>query len=368
LIGDARILPNVGAEEGDWQRHAAEPRVAAVAELFAGLFQPPLPFAWLESGPETGFAWLVDEAAERWASESGLSLAGAPAAVVRQVHDKAFASRVSDNERLTPEPLCGLGLIFDHRAIEASGAVDTILERALSWPDWTGGRFTLKPRLGTSSRGRVGGVAGKTDEEAVQSIRSALPRLAERGGAILEPWLERRGDFSVQFHLGSAGPVLLGSLTQCTAGSGQVAGHRGSIDARGRVTAESPYEGRLVDAALTIALAAAEVGYRGPCGIDAFAFAGPDGETWLRPVVEFNARFTLGTVAVACTRRALGRARAELGLAPGRLVHFAFLLGPPAATPQDEDVLEIPLDDASEGPRLWLARTPDALDVLVPAA
>ena len=41
-----------------------------------------------------------------------------------------------------------------------------------------------------------------------------------------------------------------------------------------------------------------EEGFAGPCGVDAFSFRGPDREPLFRPLVEWNGRFTMGTVAL----------------------------------------------------------------------
>ena len=39
-------------------------------------------------------------------------------------------------------------------------------------------------------------------------------------------------------------------------------------------------------------------GFSGPCGLDAFAFRSASGGEAFRPVVEWNARFNLGTLAI----------------------------------------------------------------------
>ena len=49
----------------------------------------------------------------------------------------------------------------------------------------------------------------------------------------------------------------------------------------------------------------------------------------LRPIVEFNARFTLGTVAIGLIRRNLGRLHRELALSPGERRAFLFALDTP---------------------------------------
>jgi hypothetical protein len=158
-----------------------------------------------------------------------------------------------------------------------------------------------------------------------------LPALARAGGAILEPWLERDRDLSAQLHVSdSDGLVVLGTLEQRMSRRGSILGHRGEIDSRGRIFSGLPEDEDLREAAAGIAASAQERGYSGPCGVDAFTFLWPD-ETEatsgtqedrelrrsFRPVVELNARFTMGTVTIGLVRRYRSDLRQHLGLRPG---------------------------------------------------
>jgi hypothetical protein len=220
-----------------------------------------------------------------------------------------------------------------------------------------GGRFTLKPRHGSSGRGRFGGALHEIDATTLQS---ALARLASRGGAILEPWLDRDEDLSVQLSIDPAGEILvLGSLAQRVSSSGVYRGHRGIVDARGRVRSNSRWDEPLREAAVQVARCAREAGFHGPCGVDAFTFRGEDGSLRLRPVVELNARFTSGTVVLGLVRRALGTLGPRLGLAPGALLAFEFDLETADATEtpaRDTESLSLALTPGEAGPRLSFSR------------
>ena len=86
---------------------------------------------------------------------AGVRLAGPPPDAVREVHDKAFAHRVSQQERLVPAALRGLIAVLDASELErADEAVERIQGQLNAWPGWTRGAFTLKPRQGSSGRGR----------------------------------------------------------------------------------------------------------------------------------------------------------------------------------------------------------------------
>lgn len=405
------LLPNLGAEEGpDWPRLARLPAVAATTRLWRFVFPAahrligPIrgdeawpdalgerpadaAFAWIDRHPGA-HAWLCDDAAHAAAEAAGVPWAGPAPAIVQAVHDKAFADRTARALGLVPPPLRGLGCVLDAARLgDAAAAIARIEAEVARWPEWTAGRFVLKPRLGGSGRGRV---AGALDDFDRRTLAGALPRLAERGGAILEPWLARTGDLSVALHVeasgasGGSGVTLLGSLESIVTPSGVPLGHAGEIDARGRVVSAHAEDERVREAAAMVAGAAREAGYFGPCGVDALSFRAPDldgrARTWLRPVVELNARFTLGLVAIGLLRRLLGRLRAEHGLAPGERRGFCFALTPPAGHPDwasaarsiEGPALAVSLGAGDEpaGPGLLVAASRGALSPLVepPAA
>jgi hypothetical protein len=378
------LIPNIGGEERS--RGQPPPAIASVARLWRLLFAsgarylgedatPDLAwptalgaapedaaFAWLH-GDDEAFAWLNTPDAERAAKAAHVRLAGPPPDAVREVHDKAFAHRVSQEERLVPAALRGLIAVLDASELErADEAVEHIQGHLNAWPAWTRGEFTLKPRLGSSGRGRVAGSGGRAD---TPELRGALPRLARQGGALLEPWLRRRRDLSVQLHVAPDGALtLLGTLTQELSESGVYRGHRGALDYKARVVSESECEDALLEAAVSVARAAHARGFYGPCGVDAFSFEGPDGVE-LRPVLEFNARFTTGTVLVGLLRRARESVAAQLALAAGERRAFRFALDAPPDTDDDPALLRLPLAAHGEPlqPALWIAREPGvALD------
>jgi hypothetical protein len=390
------LIPNLGAEEErPWDESAAtlsEPisaaqrpaAWAASVQLWRALFaqeaqvlgddtslsRPSWPsglgpqsgnavFPWLDA-PDAAAAWLNTPAAARAAQAAGRSLLGASPEIVRVVHDKAFAYRVASEERMFSSALReAIAVLEPELLCDPEAAVREINARVASWPAWMQSGFTLKPRLGTSGRGRVAGVGGRAQE-----CRGGFERLAASGGVLLEPWLKRTADFATQLWVGGADELLLlGSAELVVDRSGLYRGHRGFVDSRGRVTSGSPHDETLRVSAVQLAQAAAAEGYRGPCGVDAFAYETDEGRCALRPVVELNARFTLGIVAIGMLRRALPRLKSDLSLEPGMLRAFEFRLNaPPGGWPERADgpgILWIPLADSDAdtdaGPGLWVA-------------
>jgi len=342
-------IANIGAEEAPGG--AARGAATTVARLWSLLFPRDAcalpdgeprgtdwPEAFLPSASEAAYRWIRSDAAHAWlntaearamAENAGVELAGAAPEVVRAVHDKAFAHHASEQAGLVPRVLRGLVTPLAPDALrDGAAAARQIRERVAAWPDWTRGRFTLKPRLGASGRGRVPGLLDDLDTDV---LARALPRLAERGGAMLEPWLERTIDLSAQLYIAPDGTVtLLGTLELLVTPSGVYRGHRARIDHRLRIASGSAHDDSLLEAALILARAAHAAGYHGPCGVDAFAFAAGD-RVVLRPAVELNARFTMGTIVAGLMRRLRPRLRARLPAEPGRLRTLHFGLAPDAA-------------------------------------
>jgi hypothetical protein len=318
-------------------------------------------FPWLDR-TDCAFAWLVTEQAEAEALQHGAPLVGPPAAVVRRVHDKGFAWQSALAAGCVPRCLRELIHVLSPAELaNPDAARSTIEARLATWPseaDWIRGA-TLKPRIGSSGRGRV--AFSTADDPA---LVGAIPRLRACGGAILEPWLERTRDLSVQLYLDpSDGLLLLGTLEQRVSPAGVPRGLRGTLDRRGRVTSGTVWDEPLREAAVAIAAAARDAGYFGPCGIDGFVFRGASGEPELRPLVELNARFTLGTVAVGIARRVLQRVRGDFDLDANERLWFELKLGGPAPR-AEAGVLQLELAPKLEGPRpvLLLAREIESLE------
>jgi len=346
-----------GAEEA---AAAAAPEAAAWPSAL-GAKPEGAAFPWLDR-TDCAFAWLVTEQAEAQAVQQGAPLVGPPAAVVRRVHDKAFAWESARAAGCVPRSLRELIRVLSPADLADPDVARSAIAASLAaWPGeaaWIRGA-TLKPRIGSSGRGRV---AFATADDP--GLAGAMPRLQACGGAILEPWLERTRDLSVQLYLDpSDGLLLLGTLEQRVTPAGVPRGLRGTVDRRGRVTSGTAWDEPLREAAVAVSSAARDEGYHGPCGVDAFVFRGPSGEPELRPVVELNARFTLGIVAVGLARRVLHRVRGDFDLDANERLWFELVLD--AAVPRPEaGVLRLELAPGPEGPRpaLLLARELESLE------
>ncbi len=403
-----RLLPNLGGEEtGDWRRVLKRAPIASAARLWRMLFDeravlldggeipgegdgPLFPdafadgrgdaaFTWLAEGKDCA-AWLANRAAHGDARSAGCDLAGPPGEVVEAVHDKAFGVRAAEELGLVPRVLRATSHPIEPDTLRDPDAFRRALHTCRAgWPDWARDGAILKPRMGTSGRGWVD--VSRLDEPLRAKPAATHPgfeRLASAGGAILEPRLDRSADLSTQLHVDPHGGVtVLGTLELLVNAAGRWVGHRGEVDSRGRVFSGHAREEELREAGAAMGAAAASAGYFGPAGVDALTFRVPgrdEAQEMLRPVVELNARFTMGTVTIGLIRRCLP-ALHRLGLAPGERLAFALAAAAPPqgwARARDEmgpDALLVPLGRPTDSiqPALAFAERSATLDPALPS-
>lgn len=296
------LVANLGAEEGAARATAPVARAAALwRSLFAaeGRAQA-LP--WLEAGAGSAFAWLNDEAAARLAERCGRALVGAAPEVVRRVHDKAWALAAARELGLEPPSIAGLAFALEPAECREPEQAATVARRVAGWPAWVR-RLVVKPRRGTSGRGLY---VAPVEAAGGPGVHAALMRCAARGGVVVEPWLARSQDLSASYWIDPVGGIhTLGSLRLLVSERGGYRGHAGCIGPGGEVGSGSEHDAALRQSGERVAGLAAAAGYGGPCGLDALVYCAPDGESTLRPVVEWNARFTMGIVAIGLLSRAL---------------------------------------------------------------
>ena len=147
------------------------------------------------------------------------------------------------------------------------------------------------------------------EPDILDAQRRWMAGVLERGHKlVIEPWLERVCDFSIQFEMKSEGLSLVGY-------TGLINDARGQFQAN---YAESRYTRRLpvaVFAALPKVFPKSfellydglreelepelhAAGFRGPLGVDAFAYRDGAGQALLKPVVEINPRYTMGRLTL----------------------------------------------------------------------
>ena len=128
---------------------------------------------------------------------------------------------------------------------------------------------------------------------------------------IVEPWVERVFDYSVQFEYDGTTLENLGMIRQIIGPRGQ---YRGSlwqpkflagVDSDiARLMANDVMPLYATDSEMCLAIREwlDETGFTGPFGIDAFIYKTPDGSLATRPICEINPRQTMGRVALELAR------------------------------------------------------------------
>ena len=138
---------------------------------------------------------------------------------------------------------------------------------------------------------------------------------AHKRELVVEPWLERLQDFSVQLEMGVNGLKLCGFTGLHCDARGQFISnfaephHHKRIPAKviSQFNAAADISGLLLQfygeifSALETELRRAD--FTGPIGIDAFVYRDADGAVKLKPIVEINPRYTMGRVLVELMRQ-----------------------------------------------------------------
>jgi hypothetical protein len=149
------------------------------------------------------------------------------------------------------------------------------------------------------------------EPEVLAAQRQWLAHAVENGRQlVIEPWLERELDFSVQLEMGPHSLKLCGYTGLINDQKGQFLANWAAADYNRRLPANvaalfcepADISGRLQCLYGEIfSLLEAELqraGFVGPIGIDAFIYRTPQGGSRLKPIVEINPRYTMGRLAV----------------------------------------------------------------------
>lgn len=232
-------------------------------------------------------------------------------AAVAQLYSKAWSARFLAGllDDVPREPwLCGqetVGVVVDSldRAVEVVAGIRSRGHQ----------RIVAKEALGLAGSNAI---RLWEPELSVKELRW-LERAVDGGRKlVIEPWLDRIIDFSMQCEMDARGLRLCGFTGLENDFKGQFISNTAAPNFAKRLPAgvvaafSEPADiavrlHRLFDgirAALGKQLA--RVGYLGPVGIDAFVYRDGDGVSRLKPVVEINPRYTMGRVTIELMKRA----------------------------------------------------------------
>lgn len=156
--------------------------------------------------------------------------------------------------------------------------------------------------------------------------RRWLERAWADGPLLVEPWLDRRGDLSILLEVEARDareprPLRVPAMPFLTGRGGVYRGHvladptfglSSGLQKKLAFEAEGGFSGRLAELGAFVRQRLAQVGHRGPAAVDLLVFCPPgvhhEDEWAVKPIVEINARRTMGHVAWALRQH----------IAPGR--------------------------------------------------
>ena len=173
-------------------------------------------------------------------------------------------------------------------------------------------KIIVKPAFGVAG----GNALRLFEPELMPAQRRWLEKaFARRRELVIEPWLERVQDFSVQLEMTAGGLKLRGFTGLIADARGQFVANFAESHFHQRLPARvvdcfrepADIAGRLLEfyaeifARLEAELRA--VDFAGPIGVDAFVYRDAGGAAKLKPVVEINPRYTMGRALVELMRQ-----------------------------------------------------------------
>lgn len=172
----------------------------------------------------------------------------------------------------------------------------------LGYPD-----IACKAPFATAAHGNRCLLAGESLSPALLKWLEAIWQ--QQGTIVVEPWLERIFDFSVQYEMSADGLKHVGTTRMVNNTRGQFQGMLTNAFCKGLsselvrfIMQRSDGRPRLfhhyettVARSLEAALQAAD--FRGPIGVDALIYRDRNGDLQLKSVVEVNPRYTMGRLA-----------------------------------------------------------------------
>lgn len=224
------------------------------------------------------FPWGRTPRALAVGARTGADTRGPSPEIVREVNSKLFSHRLEVE----------LG-VADPRAAECA-TLDQLADHVAATCPAPEMKWVVKHPFGVAARERVLGRGPTLGHNAETWCRAMF----NRGETLLfEPWLEVIREYGTVMNIADDGTVEVFGVSDVQA--------NGAGTATGYLLGRPPSPERLdelLNIAREVGAALHEAGYWGPCGIDALEHR--DG---LRPLLEINARLTVGFLAVAAERR-----------------------------------------------------------------
>lgn len=220
-------------------------------------------------------SWAPSLLIKKWATDHDIPYEIPPWDIIRSIHSKVFAFSLC--------PLPGGAILHDERELH-------------HWLKQQKGQVVLKAALSSSGRGHLIFLAPSFDEQKAQSFVNK--EWSKQLPVVAQPWMHRVLDFSTQWEITPDQQVKYLGATIC------------ENDGMGRYQASivgdlqtyfSSYPSALdeqINFVRKILPKIMQLGYFGSLGFDAMIFKTADNRLHLHPLVEINARKTMGWAAL----------------------------------------------------------------------
>lgn len=263
-------------------------------------------------------SWGASRSVEAWAKSRHVSYQLPKWEIVRQVNSKLFSHTVSPK-------LPGSAILRSE-------------EEVMAWLKSSCHPKVLKTAFGVSGQGHFLWHPQQEVDSAKLSRFLAKEWQAKRA-VIGEPWVNRTFDFSTQWKIDTAVHFL--GATLCETDEKGVHKQNSAGDEARLFGDKRTYLEQHKQIAQPILEQIKELGYFGHVGIDAMLYE-KEGETHLHPVVEINARKTMGWATLAIQHRHF----------PNKMLSLSYL----PSTSSDENMLPTALMN-TRGKKILLPRT-----------
>ncbi len=267
ILMQLQFLPLLYANTSDGLLVTERPEKELNLELY--LLGDTPPFSQLET-------WGYSNLAKQWADSLGILYEMPPWDVVKMVNSKAYSFAQS--------PLPGAKLLYEGDPIPAN--------------------VVLKSCFGAAGRGLIFSDTPKAQKFCKTQWEMGLPVIAE-------PWVKRIVDFSTQWKISPEKEISFIGTTFCkTTPSG--IHHSNTVGDWEKELDFSSFIDKQKTAARPVLKEMAEMGYFGEVGFDAMIY----NEHLLQPIVEINARKTMGLVTLMLQQRDYPDQKITLTYAP----------------------------------------------------
>ena len=249
IFAQLQFLPVLYAKEGSALLVTLMPEEKFPFPLYLTSDRPPA--AKLET-------WGYSQLAKEWAEERNIQYDMPPWDVVKLINSKAYS--------FSKSPLPGARLVYAGDSIEPN--------------------TVLKSCFGTAGQGIIFSDSPSAKNFCEQQWKLNLPVIAE-------PWVNRTCDFSTQWVISKGGEIAYLGFTLCkTTATGIHQSNTVGVDPPSFVEVQKAMAEEVLEEI-------AQMGYFGEVGFDAMVY----GDNQLQPIVEINARKTMGYVALTLQQK-----------------------------------------------------------------